>query len=168
MAAQAQTGEPKVEKEKDLFVWRAPTRPFKRHSRDVYVTLVSIAVLFGLILFLIDGILPVLLVVSVFFLFYVLSNVEPEEVEFRITSFGVRVGDNLTEWPYVYRYWFIERYGKEVLVFETANLGGRMELVMPAGEKENIRKILDEYSSFEPQSPSVVDKAAGFIGSKIQ
>src|SRR5690606_14974424 len=96
--------EPRYQEEKVLFTWTAVARPFKRQSREFYVTALSIAVLFGLILFLIDGIMPVLLIVAFCFLFYVLHNVEPENAEYKITTFGIRVADRLTVWDDIVRF----------------------------------------------------------------
>jgi len=65
------------EPERDLVVWIAPARPFKRRDRQFYVTTFAIAGIVSLILFLAEGLMPVLLIVSLVFLYYVLSTVEP-------------------------------------------------------------------------------------------
>ena len=68
------------ELEKVLFSWKAPMRPFKARDREFWITTIVIAVIFGFILFLIEGVMPVILIVSIIFLYYVLSTVKPEEI----------------------------------------------------------------------------------------
>lgn len=154
--------------EKELFGWSAKSRPFKRKSREFYVTAVSIAVLLGLILFLIDGIMPVFLIVGFSFLFYVISTVEPETIDYKITSYGIRIGSSLTTWDNFGRFWFSERLGTEVLVLETGGLIGRLELVYDRKDKEKLEKILKKYLLNEEVAPTILDKSANWVAGKIQ
>jgi len=54
----------KPEMEKDLVTWIAPSRPFKRRDKQFYLTTVSIAGIVCLILFLAEGAMPVILIIS--------------------------------------------------------------------------------------------------------
>ena len=53
------------EPEKDLFVWKAISRPFKRRSRDFWIRLIAITSIFGLVFFLVEGVMPVILMIFV-------------------------------------------------------------------------------------------------------
>lgn len=157
-----------VVEEKVLFAWSAASRPFKRQTREFYITAASIAVLFGLILFLIDGIMPVLLIVAFAFLFYVLSTVEPEKVDYKITSYGIRIANSLNPWENLGRFWFSKRLGSHVLVMEVGGLIGRIELVYDEKDKPEIEKILKKHLLHEEAAPSVLDKGANWVARKIQ
>src|SRR3990167_3231537 len=115
------------EAEKELLTWTAPARPFKRRDREFYITIIAIAGIVGLVLFLIEGFMPVILIVSLVFLFYVLSTVEPENIEYKITNKGIKVVDKRTDWSLINRFWFSRRFDSELLVVETLGLPGRME-----------------------------------------
>src|ERR1700690_777652 len=78
------------EPERELLVWTAPARPFKRHDRQFYTTVFAIAGIISLVLFLAEGLMPVVLIVALVFLYYVLSTVPPENIEYKITSKGVK------------------------------------------------------------------------------
>jgi len=172
MAAQESTLKEKEEvryqEEKTIFVWTAAARPFKRQSREFYVTAVSIAVLFGLILFLIDGIMPIVLIVAFGFLFYVLYNVEPEKIEYKITTFGIRIAGSLNPWDNVARFWFSERMNSQVLVLETGGIIGRIELVINPKDKPVLEKALKKYILHEEAPSSLLDKSANWVAGKIQ
>ena len=154
--------------EKTFFEWSAQSRPFKRKTKEFYVTAASIAVLFGLILFLIDGIMPVLLIVGFGFLFYVLHSVEPEQVEYKITNYGIRIANSLTPWENIGRFWFSERLGSDVLVLETGGLIGRIELVYAKKDREKLEKTLKKYLLLEEAAPNFLDKSANWVAGKIQ
>ena len=70
------------EPERKLLDWSAPARPFKRMNREFWVTIIAMAAIVGLILFFAEGFMPVILIVSIIFLVYVLTTVEPENISF--------------------------------------------------------------------------------------
>lgn len=167
-----QTTEPQVQKEstlkeKDLLVWTAPARPFKRRDKQFYVTTISIASLVSLILFLAEGAMPVILIISLIFLYYVLSTVEPETIEYKITNKGIKIANKTTLWEQMGRFWFGRRYSSELLVFETFVLPGRMELVVDQTQKEQIKKVLEKYLTEEEISPSRLDRAVDWFSKKM-
>ncbi|MBL7036839.1 hypothetical protein ISR94_03280 [Candidatus Microgenomates bacterium] len=164
---QAQQPSTLKEKETDLLVWTAPARPFKRRDRQFYVTTISIASLVSLILFLAEGAMPVILIISLIFLYYVLSTVEPETIEYKITNKGIKIANKITPWEQMGRFWFGKRYSSELLILETFVLPGRMELVVDLAQKEQIKKVLASYLTEEEISPSRLDRAVEWFSKKM-
>jgi uncharacterized membrane protein len=154
-------------KEKDLITWVAPARPFKRRDKQFYLTTVSIAGIVCLILFLAEGAMPVILIISLIFLYYVMSTVEPENIEYKITNKGIKVLGSRTEWANLGRFWFSKRNDSDLLVFETNFLPNRMELVIKPENKDEIKKIISDYLVFEVISPSNLDKAIDWFSKKL-
>ena len=157
-----------IEKENILVEWSARTRPFKRYSREVYVQVISVAVLFGLILFLIEGIMPVLLIAAVVFLFYVFSTVEPDNVSYQMTSYGVRVGGDLKGWDEMGRYWFTTRTGHEILVMETFSAPWRMELVIDSKSRKKIEENVSKYLHKHENPITYIDKASSWVSGRLK
>lgn len=153
--------------EKDLFVWTEKSRPFKRRTREYYVTLFAIVGLIGFVLFIAEGAMPVILLVSVVFLFYVLSNVEPIDVEYKITNLGIKIAGRRTDWSILGRFWFTEKLGSSILIIETFTLPGRLEMVVKAQDVEKIREILTEYLTEEEIPQSQLEKATNWFSSKL-
>lgn len=156
-----------LKKEVELFVWTAPARPFKRRDKQFYVTTISIASLVCLILFLAEGAMPVILIISLIFLYYVMSTVEPENIEYKITNKGIKIANKLTNWEVLGRFWFGKRYDTELLILETKVLPGRMELVINSEQKEQIKKELLKYLVEEEISPSKLDRAVDWFSKKL-
>lgn len=153
---------PKPVQEKILLTWIAPSRPFKRRSRDFYIKVLTVAALFGLILFLLEGLMPVLLLIALIFLFYVMSTIEPDTIEYQLTSFGVKIAGKRTDWNLMNRFWFTKRLGSELLTIETAALPGRLELMFKPELKADITKIVSDYLTHEEIPPAFLDKLTGF------
>lgn len=157
----------KNEPEQDLFTWVAPARPFKKRNREFYITTIAIAAVVGFVLFLAEGALPVILIASLVFLFYVMSTVPPDNIEYKITSRGIRFGDKRTDWDKMGRFWFSRRFDNELLIVELFVLPGRLEMVVNTSDKESIQKEISHYLSHEEIPPSFFDKAALWFSKKL-
>lgn len=157
----------KREPERNLFSWSAPSRPFKMRGREFWVRAIAIASVGGLIFFLVEGIMPVILIVSLVFLFYILSTVEPETIEYKITNKGIKVADRRTDWGFLTRFWFSRRFESDLLVFETLNVPGRLEIVVNSKDKRALRKALTTYLLEEESPPTSTDKLANWFSEKL-
>ena len=155
------------EPERDLVIWTAPARPFKRRDRQFYVTTFAIAGIVSLILFLAEGIMPVILIISLVFLYYVLSTVQPEDIEYKITTKGIKIANKLTEWQYLNRYWFAKRFDNELMIIDTVRLPGRIEFVINADIKEKLKKEISAYIPYEEVSPATLDKVTNWFAAKL-
>lgn len=155
------------ESERDLITWTAPARPFKRYGRKFYVTVFSIVGIISIILFIAEGIMPVILLVSLIFLFYVLSTVQPENIEYKITNRGIKIGDTNTSWQNVTSFSFLRKSGTEVLIFNTTSFPGRIELVINENIKESLRKEISAYVQFTEIKPSFLDKSIDWVVKKL-
>ena len=155
------------EPEKDLVVWLALARPFKKRDRKFYVTVISLVGVMSLIFFLAEGVMPVILLISLFFLFYVMNTIPPETVEYKITTRGISVAGKKIDWSMLGRFCFVQKEDLETLVVETATFPGRMELIIASSKKEEIRKALSSYLPEEEIPPSSLDKVAGWISKKL-
>jgi len=95
-----------VRQMKILFSWKAPLRPFKRRDREFWTTVIAIIFLVGMILFFVKEWLLIAAMVALAFVYYVLSTVPPEEIEYRITNRGITFADKSYDWDYLWRFGF--------------------------------------------------------------
>lgn len=157
----------KHEPEKELLVWSAPARPFKRMNREFWVTIIAMAAIVGLILFFAEGFMPVILIISIVFLVYVLTTVEPENISYSVTNRGIKIGKKTFEWEGLIRFWFGKRFDSPLLIVQKYGIPDRLELVINPDEKENLKTTLLKYLPEEKMSPSSLDKAANWFSKKI-
>lgn len=155
------------EPERDLITWTAPARPFKRYGRKFYVTIFSIVGIISIILFIAEGVAPVILLVSVIFLFYILSTVPPENIEYRITNKGVKMADTTINWQDIRRFSFLRKTGSDLLILDTFSVPNRFEIVIGDSIKENIRKEVSAYVPYEVVKPTFLDKVLEWFVKKL-
>ncbi len=153
----------KDEPEKELISWSAPARPFKRRDRQFYVTVFAIAAIIGLVLFLVEGWVPVVLIISLVFLFYIMSTVEPESIVYKVTNKGVKMADKRTDWNVLGRFWFTKRFDNELLIIESFAIPGRVELVVDPTKKEDIEREISKFLTQEEIPPSYFDNASNWF-----
>lgn len=156
-----------TEPERDLVTWIAPARPFKRRDKQFYVTTFAMAGIVGLILFLAEGLMPVLLIVSLVFLYYVLSTVEPEKVQYKVTNKGIKIADKRTDWELLRRFWFSGRFGTDLLVVESVVIPGRLELVIDPSLKEKIKKEVSGFIPYEEVPGSRLDRITSWVAQRL-
>ena len=154
--------------EEVVLAWVAPSRPFKKRRRQYYTTLGTIVLLLSLILFFAGQILPVAVVLAVAFLAYVLSTIPPHQVRCKITTYGVRLENQLYYWEELGRYWFDEKYGQDMVVIEVSRFPNRLTLML--GDQVSRKKIADVLSEVllkQKPEPNIYDKVAKWLQEKV-
>lgn len=155
------------EPERELVTWTAPARPFKKKTRQFYVTTFAMAGIVSLILFLAEGIMPVILIISLVFLYYVLTTVRPEDIEYKVTNKGIKIGTSEIKWQNTTRFWFSER-GEDILLnVGTLSIPGKIEVVISEGIKEQLKREISAYIPFEEVKPSTLDKVTNWFSNKL-
>ena len=153
---------------KVLYTWVAPIRPFKRRDREFWTTVSAIVVLVGLILFCVKEWFLIAAVISLTFVYYVLSTVEPEKDEYKLTNRGLVYAGQTYPWENLNQFWFSDKYGQKVVNFEIrGGLIGRLTILVGEGDWEKIKEILLKYIIEEEVKPNFLDKAADWIQKKV-
>jgi hypothetical protein len=155
------------EPERELLDWSAPARPFKRMNREFWVTIIAMAAIVGLVLFFAEGFMPVILIISIIFLVYVLTTVEPENINYSITNRGIKIGEKTFEWENLIRFWFSKRFDSPLLIVQKYGIPDRLEFVIDQEKKESLRTTLLKYIPEEKMPPSSLDKTVNWFSKKI-
>lgn len=153
---------------KVLYTWVAPIRPFKRRDREFWTTVIAIVVLVGLILFFVKEWFLIAAIISLTFVYYVLSTVEPEKDEYKLTNRGLVYAGQTYPWENLSQFWFSDKYGQKVVNFEIrGGLIGRVTILVGEGDQAKIKEILLKYIIEEEVKPNFLDKAADWIQKKV-
>lgn len=154
---------------KVLYSWLAPSRCFKRRDKEFWTTVIAIVVLVGLILFLVKEYFLIAAIASLIFVYYVLSIVEPEETEYKITNRGLVYNSQTYPWEVIQQFWFSVKYGQRMVNFELVGGGinGRLSVLVGKGDEKKIREILLKYLAEEEVKPNFLDNAASWLQKKV-
>lgn len=154
--------------EKTLFEWDAPQRAFKTRDRDFWITAISILVLVSVALILIKEFYLIIALVSLIFLYYVMSTVKPENVGCRLTNRGLYFGDHRYEWATFSRFWFGQSLDQDSLFLETIlRFPRQVALVIKPQDKEKIKEILLKKMPMIESSPTFVDRLTKWFAQRL-
>jgi hypothetical protein len=165
----ADTEDHKPKELKVLYSWQAPIRPFKRKDRQFWTTVGSIVFLIGLILIFIQEFLLIAAIIALTFVYYVLSTVEPEMAEFKLTNRGLYyVGTNY-DWESINQFWFSNKGDQRMVNFQLKSIGltSRISILIGDGNEKTIKEILLKYLVEEEIKPGFMDKAADWVQKKV-
>lgn len=147
---------------KTFLSWTAPSRPFRKKDRSYYTTIAILVILLILISILAQEILLVGVLLALAFVAYVLGFVPPEDVEYKISSQGIIIGDHFYFWSNLDSFWFSEKEGHKILhILTDLHFPGQLMLVLGTQDEEEIKKIVARYLPYHEIPPkSLMDKWA--------
>jgi hypothetical protein len=145
--------------------WSAPGRPFKKRSKQFYLTALLIMLLVEVILFLFSQYLLMIVVVSLVFVAFVLATVPPKNFNYRISNEGVMIEDGFFIWRELYDFYFKDRDGVKTLHLGThAFLPGELIVTLGNMDEEKIKNALLPYLPYrEYVKPTFVEKSADWL-----
>jgi hypothetical protein len=160
------TGKPEVMKV--LISWRSPSRIFKRLSRERFATIGAIVFLVAIILVFLQEWFLIAVIISLAFFSYILSHIQPEEIEHQITNKGVTTGGKSYVWDQLLGFWFEQQEGQSVLMVDGSDrFPFRLLLLLGEKKKEDIQKILTAYLPEEKPEKTWTDRAGEWITRQI-
>jgi hypothetical protein len=153
---------------KVLYSWFAPSRLFKRRDREFWTTVLAIVFLIGLILFFVREWFLIAAIIALTFVYYVLSTVEPEDIEYKITNRGLVYVGQTYPWENLTRFWFSEKHSQKTVNFEVREgLPGRIIFLLGKGDEKRIKEILLKYLVEDEPKPTFLDNAADWLQKKV-
>lgn len=152
-----------MDKQKEtLLSWRSTSRPFKKRSKEYYTTLGIIVFLIVVILFFFSQYALILAVVTLTFLAIVLSTVPPHEVDYKITTQGVIVGEHAYLWGELYDFYFKKQFGEEVLEIRSRTiLPTLITITLGPVSKEQVKDVLIKRLPYREVVPETFMEKAG-------
>lgn len=154
--------------ERELYSWQAVARVYKTRGKDFYSTVIVLAVLISVIMFFIEGIMPVLLVWAIVFVIWAINKTPPEEVKHTITNRGIRTGGGIYFWEEMV-FFFIEDDGenKVLRVVLARRFPGQLGLVLKKGDEEKIKQLIGKRVELNKPEPGWMDRFIVWFKKKV-
>jgi len=150
-----------------VFEWKAMDRPHKQWSKDFYSTVIVLAFLVSVIMFFIEGFLPVLVVWAAVFAMWQMNKVQPKEEEYAITVWGIRTKERTYRWEEMNTFWFEDKWGSRLLRVLTSRVPWQLIVVIKKEDEEQIKKIMIENVAYEVPKQTWIDKMVKWFGEKM-
>jgi hypothetical protein len=150
---------------KTLLEWTAPGRPFRKRSKQYYLTSILIVLLIEVILFLFSEYMLMLVVLALLFVAFSLSSVAPSNFKYRISSEGVTIEDHFFLWQELYDFYFKKREGVDVVHIRTHSfIPGELTLTLGTTDREHIKSVLLPYLPYrELIKPTFMEKSGDWL-----
>lgn len=148
-----------------LSEWTAPGRPFKKRSKSYFSSILLIAFLVEIVLFLFSQYALMAVVGSLVFLAFALATTPPPNFHYRISTEGVMVEDHFFLWKELYDFYFKKRAGQNILHIRTYTMyPGEVTVTLGDMTEEHIKKTLLPYLPYrEYIKPTFMEKSADWL-----
>jgi len=148
-----------------LLEWSAPGRPFRKRTKQYFLTAILIMLLFEIILFLFSQYILMVVVVSLVFVGFALELVPPKDFNYRISTEGIQVEDRFFIWQELYDFYFRKIDNTETLHVRTqAYIPGELIITLGNVSKNDAKLALLPFLPFrEYVKPTFVDKASAWL-----
>ena len=128
---------------KTLLSWTSAGRPFRKRSKQYYLTSLLITLLVEIILFLFSQYMLMIVVLSLVFVAFALATVPPRDFKYRISTEGITIEDHFFLWQELYDFYFKNQYGVDVLHIRTHSLlPGELTITLGDVGKSHIKSAL--------------------------
>lgn len=137
-----------------LVSWTAPSRPYRKKERSYYTTVALLIGLVSVIAFLWGERLLIGALLALGFLVYVLNFTPPGDVEYKISSQGITIGDHFYHWEELDSFWFSEKEGHKVLnILTKFRFPGLLMMVTGDVSEEELKVVVARYLPFHEIAP---------------
>lgn len=139
---------------KTFLTWTAPTRPYRKKDRSYYTTVAIIITLLILISLLAHEILLIGVLLALGFVAYVLAFIPPGDVEYKLSSQGITIGDHFYFWMELDSFWFSQKEGQKVLhILTNLRFPGQLIIVLGSESEEKVKSIVAKYLPYHEIAP---------------
>lgn len=137
-----------------LLSWRAVSRPYRKKDRSYYTTVAIIIILVSLIAFLWGERLLIGALLALGFLVYVLNFTPPQDIDYKVSSQGVTIGDHFYHWEELDSFWFSEKDGSRILnILTRFRFPGLLMMVMGDTSEDELKVVVARYLPFHEIAP---------------
>lgn len=134
---------------KTLLSWEGASRPFRKKNKTYYLTTSAIIILLILIAFVIQHFLLIATLLAFSFVVYVLAFVPPQDIDYKISTSGITIGERFYLWKELDSFWFKEKEGHQVMIVKTRlKFPAQLLLVLKDHDQENLKKTVSKYLPF--------------------
>jgi hypothetical protein len=145
-----------------LLEWKAPGRPFRKRSRQYYLTSLLILILVEIILFLFSQYMLMLVAISLLFVAFSLATIAPSDFKYRISTEGITIEDHFFLWQELYDFYFKKREGVDVVHVRTHSfIPGELTLTLGEIDREHVKSTLLPYLPYREVIKSTFMEKSG-------
>jgi len=143
-----------------LISWRAPARPFRKKDRSYFTTVATLILLLSMISLLTGQVLLIFTLLGIGFVIYALNSVPPEDIDYKLSTQGVTIGEHFYHWDTLDSFWFNEKENHQILnILTHLHFPAMLIIILDGVDQEAVKKVCASYLPFHEIAPkSTIDK----------
>ena len=153
--------------ERVLFEWTSFERPQKKWSKEFFSSVIVMAFLASVILFFIEGIMPVLVIWALVFMLWAMSRTEPRMEKYAVSSWGLKTKDRIYRFESMNNFWFESKWGGRLMRINLAGAPWHLVIVINSEDEDKIRKLMIEEVMYQEPPVTWSDRLVKWLGEKI-
>lgn len=153
--------------EKIIFEWESFERPHKVWTKEFYSSVVVIAFLVSVILFFIEGVMPVFVVWALVFMMWAMNRTEPLITKNTMTSWGIRSANKLYDFQRMTNFWIETKWGTRLLRINLADSPWHVVVVISEKNEDKIKEEMSKFVVYREPEVTGMDRFVKWLGEKI-
>ncbi len=153
--------------EKTILEWESYDRPHKTWTKEFYSSVVVIAFLVSVILFFIEGVMPVVVVWALVFMLWAMNKTEPTKTKNIMTTWGLRSVNKLYDYQRMTSFWLETKWGTRLLRINLVDSPWHVVFVISSELEEKIKLEMEKVVPFMEPEPTAVDRFTKWLGEKV-
>lgn len=150
-----------------LFDWESYERPVKKWSREFYSSVIVMAFLASIILYFIEGIMPVLVIWAMVFMLWAMSRTEPRMEKYAITTWGLKTKEKTYRFEEMNNFWFETKWGGRLMRINLVKVPWHIVIVINSDSEDKIKKLMLQKIVYQEPQITVIDRMVKWLGDKI-
>lgn len=153
--------------ERILFEWDSYERPRKKWSKEFYSSVIVMAFLASVILYFIEGIMPVLVIWSLVFMLWAMSRTEPRMERYAISTWGLKTKDRTYRFEEMNNFWFETKWGGRLMRINLTKIPWHIIIVINSDTEDTVRRLMLENVTYQEPPVTWSDRFVKWLGEKI-
>ena len=148
-----------------ILEWVAPGRPFKKRTKQFYLTALLIMLFVEIILFVFAQYQLMFVVLCLVFVTFALETIPPANFSYRISSQGITIEDRFFLWKELYDFYFLKKENTQTLHIRTLDyIPGELIITLGDMDFEKVKQALLPYLPFrEYVKPTFMEKSGDWL-----
>ena len=153
--------------EKTLIEWESYERPHKVWTKEFYSSVIVIAFLVSVILFFIEGVMPVFVVWALVFMMWAMNRTEPLKTKNTMTTWGLRSVNKFYDYQIMSNFWLETKWGTRLLRINLFESPWHVVFVISKEIEEKLKNDMSKVVPFMEPEPTAMDKFTKWLGEKV-
>lgn len=153
--------------EKIILEWESYERPHKVWTKEFYSSIVVIAFLVSVILFFIEGVMPVFVVWALVFMMWAMGRTEPKKSKSILTTWGLRSENKIYGFERMNNFWIETKWGTRLLRINLKDVPWHIVTVIDTNNEPKIQEEMAKYLPYIEPDVTGMDRLIKWFSEKI-